>query len=100
MRDESESSLSTKESYTEELLPAKAISVILGLHDRSKDLEERRWSFLCKPPLPFLFFIISNRKHIRVSKVIVHENFSNHTNDIALLKLGKYNSSNESTIIT
>ena len=56
MRDQSESSVSTKESYTEELLPAKAISVILGLHDRSKDLEERRWNFLYKPPLPFLFF--------------------------------------------
>ena len=26
--------------------------------------------------------------------MIVHENFSNHTNDIALLKLGKYNCSN------
>ena len=25
--------------------------------------------------------------------MIVHENFSNHTNDIALLKLGKYNCS-------
>ena len=55
MRDQSESSLSIKESYTEELLPAKAISVILGLHDRSKDLEERRWNILCKPPLPFFF---------------------------------------------
>ena len=37
------------------------------------------------------FFISSsyNRKHIRVSKVIVHKNFSAHMNDIALLKLGK-----------
>ena len=59
MRDQRKSSLSIKESYTEELLPAKAISVILGLHDRSKDLEERRWNFFCKPPLPFLFLFLS-----------------------------------------
>ena len=35
------------------------------------------------------FISSRNRKHIRVSKVIVHKNFSTHMNDIALLKLGK-----------
>ena len=31
------------------------------------------------------------RQHIRVSKVVVHENFSSSVNDIALLKLGEEN---------
>ena len=32
---------------------------------------------------------IPARQHIRVSKVVVHENFSSSMNDIALLKLGE-----------
>ena len=55
MKDQRKLSLSIKESYTEELLPAKAISVILGLHDRSKDLEERRWNFIFS--YLFCFFV-------------------------------------------
>ena len=33
--------------------------------------------------------VLINRKQIRVGKVIVHENYTKNTNDIALLKLGK-----------
>ena len=32
---------------------------------------------------------ISTRKQIRVRKIIVHENFTESANDIALLQLGK-----------
>ena len=39
-----------------------------------------------------LFAHLKNRKHVRVSKVIVHQNFSTHTSDIALLKLGEEHS--------
>ena len=33
--------------------------------------------------------VLINRKQIRIAKVIVHEDYTKNTNDIALLKLGK-----------
>ena len=40
-------------------------------------------------PWVMLLIQISTRRQIRVSKVLVHENFTNYANDIALLRLGK-----------
>ena len=39
---------------------------------------------------PALYLIILPRKLVRVNKIIVHQNFSTHSHDIALLKLGKF----------
>ena len=70
----------------EEVLPATTFSIMLGLHDRKKTSKENRWLkirikiFIC----PFY-----NRTQIRVTKVLVHENFTDYTNDIALLRLGR-----------
>ena len=74
-----------KDTPTNEFLPANSLSVILGLYDRRKDVEAQRLALFPS------FYISSswNRKKIRVSKVIVHKNFTNHANDIALLKLGE-----------
>ena len=70
-------------------MPASSLSVVLGVHDRSKEREPHRSesSFNAR-----FFFILAFfcRKHIRVSKVVVHEDFSTHVNDIALLKLGEF----------
>ena len=35
------------------------------------------------------FSLLSTRRQIRVDKVLVHENFNDSANDIALLRLGK-----------
>ena len=37
-----------------------------------------------------LYLIVLPRKLVRVNKIIVHQNFSTHSHDIALLKLGKF----------
>ena len=42
--------------------------------------------FVC----PTLYLIVLPRKLVRVNKIIVHQNFSTHSHDIALLKLGKF----------
>ena len=70
-----------------EVLPASSFSIMLGLHDRRKAKEANRW--LC--PKRFKIFIcpIFTRKQTRVSKILVHENFTDTANDIALLRLGK-----------
>ena len=71
-----------------ELLPASSFSIMLGLHDRSKDKEPNRWS--CYLLLSrFKFGTFCTRKQIKVSKIVVHENFTGPINDIALLKLGE-----------
>ena len=71
-----------------ELLPASSFSIMLGLHNRSKDIEPKRWQ--CYLLLSrFDFGIFCPRKQIKVSKIVVHENFTGPMNDIALLKLGK-----------
>ena len=84
-------------------MPASSLSVILGLHDRRKAVEAQRWNvtfvqhfyliilllvvlFVC----PKLYLIVLPRKLVRVNKIIVHQNFSTHSHDIALLKLGKF----------
>ena len=70
-----------------EVLPASSFSIMLGLHDRRKAKEANRW--LC--PKRFKIFIcpIFTRKQTRVSKILVHENFTDTANDIALLRLGR-----------
>ena len=57
----------------DEVLPATAFSIMLGVHDRSKT---------CISPS-------STMRQIRVTKVLVHENFTDSANDIALLHLGE-----------
>ena len=69
-----------------ELVAAKSLSVLLGLHDRSKKSEPKRCqeSFF---PLPLFF----SRKQIPVDEIFVHENYTTtgeKVNDIALLRLG------------
>ena len=61
----------------DEVLPASAFSIMLGVHDRSK-------AQTCISPS-------STRRQIRVNKVIVHENFTDTDSayDIALLHLGR-----------
>ena len=70
----------------EEVLPATTFSIMLGLHDRKKSSKENRW-----PKIRIKIFIcpLYNRTQIRVTKVLVHENFTDYTNDIALLRLGR-----------
>ena len=70
-----------------ELLPASSLSVILGLHDRRKAVEAQRWNVTF---VQHFYLIILPRKLVRVNKIIVHQNFSTHSHDIALLKLGKF----------
>ena len=74
-----------------ELLPASSFSIMLGLHDRRKAKEPNRWLFHLKIELHY----VCTRRQVRVSKVIVHENFTASVNDIALLKLGKKNLSGD-----
>ena len=89
-------------------MPASSLSVILGLHDRRKAVEAQRWHTHFCPTLyqiillfvclsfcllfvcPTLYLIALPRKLVRVNKIIVHQNFSTHSHDIALLKLGKF----------
>ena len=70
-----------------ERVAAKSLSILLGLHDRSKKSEPKR----CREffPLPIFF----SRKQIVVDDIFVHENFTTtgeKVNDIALLRLGEY----------
>ena len=82
-------------------MPASSLSVILGLYDRRKAVEAQRWHvtlsdysfvgcFVCCFVCPTLYLIVLPRKLVRVNKIIVHQNFSTHSHDIALLKLGKF----------
>ena len=79
------------DNNNKELLPASSFSIMLGLHNRRKTRELNRW--LCGQKFrTFLFvycYALLIRKQIRVIKVLVHENFTNTVNDIALLKLGE-----------
>ena len=52
----------------EEVLPASEFSIMLGVHDKTKRTE-------------------STRRQIRVSKIVVHEDYLDSQNDLALLKL-------------
>ena len=74
------------------MLPASSFSIMLGLHDRRKTKEPKRWQFHHKIETCINLY---TRRQIRVSKVIVHENFTTSVNDIALLKLGKKNLSGD-----
>ena len=67
-----------------ELLPASAFSVILGVHDRRNIRGPNRLVDKCVKFCNASYV----RKNVRVSKFVVHENFSSNFNDIALLKLG------------
>ena len=82
---------SDDDNNNKELLPASSFSIMLGLHNRSRTREPNRW--LCCPKCRTLLFVYYYafliRTQIRVIKVLVHENFTNTANDIALLKLGK-----------
>ena len=82
---------SDDDNNNKELLPASSFSIMLGLHNRSRTREPNRW--LCCPKCRTLLFVYYYafliRRQIRVIKVLVHENFTNLANDIALLKLGK-----------
>ena len=89
----------------EEVLPATSFSIMLGLHDRRKTKEPNRWMFcftkgslVCMflsdpcawaPIVGSLWQCFLTRRQIRVSKVFIHENFKESSNDIALLRLGK-----------
>ena len=76
-----------------QVLPASSFSIMLGLHDRSKKKEPNRLKFHCTKRW-FSKYTICNhpcsiRRHIRVDKIIIHEDFKDSVYDIALLKLGK-----------
>ena len=74
-----------------EQVAAKSLSILLGLHDRSKKSELTRCINLKRI---MAFAPISNicyRKQVRVDEIFVHENFTttgSKANDIALLRLG------------
>ena len=46
------------------------------------------------------FSLLSTRRQIRVDKVLVHENFNDSANDIALLRLGKDGLSGDPLFLT
>ena len=84
--DDDDNDDSSVDNEDKEFLPASAFSVVLGVHDREKTGEPNRL-------VGFIIFRIfddafRSRKQVRVSKIVVHENFTNNVNDIALLKLG------------
>ena len=71
----------------DELVSAKSLSVLLGLHDRSKKSEPKRCYEMISLPNCYFF----SRKQILVDEIFVHENYStsgDKANDIALLRLG------------
>ena len=83
----------------EELVDAKTLSVLLGLHDRSKNSERNRWFFISYLSL-FLYFplkvwyfrVFLSRRKVQVDEILVHENYTaggSKENDIALLRLGE-----------
>ena len=63
---------------------------MLGLHDRRNTTELKRLLF-DYPYNIFFTFDFYTRRQIRVTKVLVHENFADSATDIALLRLGKKN---------
>ena len=76
------------------MIDSKSLSILLGLHDRSKKSEPNRCSrhlksfqmIVTKMPLSFL------RKKVQVDEIFVHMNYSTNggkENDIALLRLGE-----------
>ena len=70
------------------MVDVKYLSVLLGLHDRSKKSEPYR---LHKCHVSFSCFHYLFRRQIRVDEVFVHEDFNatfSEGNDIALLLLG------------
>ena len=74
-----------------EQVAAKTLSILLGLHDRSKKSELTR----CINLISMMAFApignICNRKQVRVDEIFVHENFTttgSKANDLALLRLG------------
>ena len=74
-----------------EQVAAKTLSILLGLHDRSKKSELTRCininSMMAFAPISN----ICDRKQIRVDEIFVHENFTttgSKANDLALLRLG------------
>ena len=71
----------------QQLLPTAALSVILGLHDRTKLMEERRYSSDCL----FSFHLMNPRKYFSVKQVFIHDKFISGQPgaDVALLRLGK-----------
>ena len=76
-----------------ELVAAKSLSILLGLHDRSKKLEPNRCHERRRKNKIFFFNLIS-RRQIKVDKIYVHENYTatgSKANDIALLCLGDNN---------
>ena len=69
-----------------ELIDAKSLSILLGLHDRSKKSEPKRCHEQC-----FGEIIAFSRKEVKVDEIFVHENYTitgSKANDIALLRLG------------
>ena len=75
-----------------EQVAAKTLSILLGLHDRSKTSELNRCIELKREMWSALIVVICNRKKVRVDEIFLHENFittSSKANDIALLRLGK-----------
>ena len=70
------------------LLPPSSYSIMLGLYDRNKTEELSRWTFYLILSR-FAFGTFCTRKQIKVSKIVVHEDFTSSMNDIALLKLGE-----------
>ena len=80
-----------------ELVAAKSLSILLGLHDRSKKLEPNRCHERGKRKKENLLNLIS-RRQIKVDKIFVHENYTatgSKANDIALLRLGDNNHTSE-----
>ena len=73
----------------EEVLPASSFSIMLGLHDRRKTKEPNRCLYHHK--VNIFISLLCTRRQIRVSKVLLHENFTDSVNDIAILQLGKKN---------
>ena len=77
----------------EEVLPASSFSIMLGLHDRRKIKEPNRW--LSHHKIKICIDPFHTRRQIRVKKIIVHEEFNDFMNDIALLRLGKNDPSHD-----
>ena len=75
-----------------EQVAAKTLSILLGLHDRSKTSELNRCIELNREMSSALIVVICCRKKVRVDEIFLHENFfttGSKANDIALLRLGK-----------
>ena len=71
-----------------ERVAAKSLSILLGLHDRSKMSEPNR----CGEVFFNSHALFFSRKQIVVDEIFVHENFTTtgeKVNDIAVLRLGE-----------